>query len=143
MAIPTMRHCPCIRPQSCQLGHWTAPRSPLHSARASHAPDKQAKRVRLAAGLAGLGLTVLPTQGSYFISTDFRPLGFNGDDVAFCRHITDQAKLTAISVSAFYDGPGAPSHYTRFAFCKRDEAMARLRWRAVAHVGIALHRRVI
>jgi len=91
----------------------------------------QAKRDRLAAGLASLGLTVLPSKGSYFISTDFRPLGFNGDDVAFCRHITEHAKVTAIPVSAFYDAPDAPSHYARFAFCKRDEvldeAVARLR----------------
>jgi N-succinyldiaminopimelate aminotransferase len=95
----------------------------------------QAKRDRLARGLASLGLTVLPTKGSYFISTDFRPLGFNGDDVAFCRHITEHAKVTAIPVSAFYDAPGAPGHYARFAFCKRDEvldeAVARLR----AHFG--------
>jgi N-succinyldiaminopimelate aminotransferase len=91
----------------------------------------QAKRDRLAAGLTRLGLTVLPAKGSYFITTDFRPLGFNGDDVAFCRHITEHAKVTAIPVSAFYDAPGAPSHYARFAFCKRDEvldeAVARLR----------------
>ena len=91
----------------------------------------QAKRDRLAAGLASLGLAVLPAKGSYFITTDFRPLGFNGDDVAFCRHITEHAKVTAIPVSAFYDAPGAPSHYARFAFCKRDEvldeAVARLR----------------
>jgi len=91
----------------------------------------QAKRDRLASGLASLGLAVLPSKGSYFISTDFRPLGFNGDDVAFCRHITEHAKVTAIPVSAFYDAPDAPSHYARFAFCKRDEvldeAMARLR----------------
>jgi N-succinyldiaminopimelate aminotransferase len=91
----------------------------------------QAKRDRLAAGLAGLGLRVLPTSGSYFLSIDFRSLGFNGDDVAFCRHITEHAKVTAIPVSAFYDGPDAPDHYARFAFCKRDaildEAVARLR----------------
>jgi N-succinyldiaminopimelate aminotransferase len=91
----------------------------------------QAKRDRLAAGLAGLGLTVLPTHGSYFITTDFAPLGFAGDDVAFCRHITEQAGVTAIPVTAFYDAPDAPRHYARFAFCKRDEvldeAVARLR----------------
>ena len=90
----------------------------------------QEKRDRLAAGLAGLGLKVLPTKGSYFITTDFRPLGFNGDDEAFCRHITEAAKVTAIPVSAFYDAPDAPKHYARFAFCKRpevlDEAVARL-----------------
>jgi len=60
----------------------------------------QAKRDRLAAGLASLGLTVLPAKGSYFITTDFRPLGFNGDDVAFCRHITEHAKVTAICHAA-------------------------------------------
>jgi aspartate/methionine/tyrosine aminotransferase len=102
---------------------------------ASLAGALQAKRDRLGAGLASLGLTVLPSKGSYFITTDFRPLGFNGDDVAFCRHITEHAKVTAIPVSAFYDGAGAPSHYARFAFCKRDEvldeAVARLR----AHFG--------
>jgi N-succinyldiaminopimelate aminotransferase len=98
---------------------------------ASLSSGLQAKRDRLEAGLASLGLTVLPAKGSYFITTDFRPLGFNGDDVAFCRHITEHAKVTAIPVSAFYDAPGAPSHYARFAFCKRDEvldeAVARLR----------------
>jgi N-succinyldiaminopimelate aminotransferase len=91
----------------------------------------QAKRDRLAAGLASLGLTVLPAHGSYFITTDFTPLGFAGDDVAFCRHITEHAGVTAIPVTAFYDAPDPPRHYARFAFCKRDEvldeAVARLR----------------
>ena len=62
----------------------------------------QAKRDRLAAGLAALGFGVLPTQGSYFITTDFRPLGFTGDDVAFCRALTEEAGVTAIPVTAFY-----------------------------------------
>ena len=93
----------------------------------------EAKRDRLAAGLAGLGLTVLPSQGSYFVSADFAPLGFAGDDVAFCRHITEHAGVTAIPLSAFYDEAGgpAPGHYARFAFCKADatldEAVTRLR----------------
>ena len=93
------------------------------------AGDLQAKRDRLAAGLARLGFGVLVTEGSYFITVDFAPLGFQGDDVGFCRHITEQAKVTAIPVSAFYEGD-APTHYARFAFCKRaevlDEALARL-----------------
>jgi len=98
---------------------------------ASLSRDLEAKRDRLANGLAALGLKVLPTDGSYFITTDFRPLGFNADDVAFCRHITEHAGVTAIPVSAFYDAPDAPDHYARFAFCKRldllDEAVARLK----------------
>jgi aspartate/methionine/tyrosine aminotransferase len=93
--------------------------------------DLEAKRDRLAKGLAELGFGVLPTQGSYFITTDFRPLGFNGDDVAFCRTLTEEAKVTAIPVTAFYASEDAPSHYARFAFCKGeavlDEALARMR----------------
>jgi aspartate/methionine/tyrosine aminotransferase len=88
-----------------------------------------AKRDRISAGLRGIGFGVLPTQGSYFVTADFSPLGFAGDDVAFCRHITEQAGVTAIPLSAFYVG-AAPSHWARFAFCKRedvlDEAVARL-----------------
>ena len=106
----------------------------------SLASGLQAKRDRLAAGLAGLGLGVLQTRGSYFITTDFSPLGFNGDDVAFCRHITEQAGVTAIPVSAFYE-TDAPSHYARFAFCKReavlDEAISRLRRHFLSNTAVA------
>ena len=80
------------------------------------------RRDQLAAGLARLGFGVLPTRGSYFVSADFAPLGFAGDDVAFCRYITEQAGVTAIPVSAFYAGE-APRHYARFAFCKRPEVL--------------------
>jgi aspartate/methionine/tyrosine aminotransferase len=84
----------------------------------------QARRDQMAEGLAEVGFDVLPTSGSYFITTDFTPLRFNGDDVAFCRHITEHARVTAIPVSAFYDEPGAPAHYARFAFCKRPDVLA-------------------
>jgi len=83
----------------------------------------QAKRDKLGAGLARLGFDVLPAKGSYFITTDFRPLGFNGDDVAFCRTLTEEAKVTAIPVTAFYASEDAPSHYARFAFCKGDQVI--------------------
>lgn len=93
------------------------------------ASNLAAKRDRLSAGLARLGFNVLETRGSYFVTADFGPLGFAGDDVAFCRHITQHAGVTAIPVSAFYEGE-APAHYARFAFCKReavlDEAIGRL-----------------
>jgi N-succinyldiaminopimelate aminotransferase len=98
---------------------------------ASLSGNLQGRRDQLAAGLAEIGFDVLPAHGSYFITTDFTPLRFNGDDVAFCRHITEHAGVTAIPVSAFYDEPGAPKHYARFAFCKRpevlDEAIARMK----------------
>ena len=90
----------------------------------------QGKRDRLAGGLAALGMDVLACHGSYFVTADFRPLGFAGDDVAFCRNITETARVTAVPVTAFYDGADPPRTYARFAFCKQDavldEAVARL-----------------
>ncbi len=95
------------------------------------ATDLQDKRDRLSSGLTALGMAVLPARGSYFVTADFTPLGFNGDDVAFCRHITEHAGVTAVPVTAFYDAPDPPRHYARFAFCKQDavldEAVLRLR----------------
>ena len=93
----------------------------------------QAQRDQMAAGLAEIGFGVLPTFGSYFITVDFSPLGFDGDDVAFCRHITVEAGVTAIPVSAFYDAPNPPRHYARFAFCKRPEVLAEALRRLKSH----------
>ena len=95
----------------------------------------QARRDQLAEGLAAAGFAVLPTRGTYFITTDFSGMGFNGDDTAFCRRITEQAGVTAIPVSAFYDTAGAPLHYARFAFCKRPEVLAEAIERLKRHFG--------
>jgi len=89
---------------------------------AALAADLAAKRDRISDGLARIGFGVLPVMGSYFVTCDFTPLGFNGDDVAFCRYITEHAGVTAIPVTAFYEGE-APNHFARFAFCKRPEVL--------------------
>lgn len=86
--------------------------------------DLRRKRDRLANGLAKIGFDVLPSQGTYFVTTDFQPLGFNGTDEDFCRHITIKAGVTAVPVSAFYDDPaGAPRQFIRFCFCKNDSTL--------------------
>ena len=94
------------------------------------AADLQRKRDLLAAGLRRAGFRVLDSQGTYFLSVDIRSVGFDGDDVEFCRHITTQAGVTALPVSALYQG-GDVRHLARFSFCKREsvleEAAARLR----------------
>ncbi len=90
---------------------------------ASLAADLAAKRDLLAAGLAVLGFDVLPTGGSYFLTVDIAGLGFDGDDVAFCRHITEHAGVAAIPVSAFHASE-PPRTLVRFAFCKRIEVLA-------------------
>lgn len=90
----------------------------------------QARRNRLAAGLSEIGFGVLPVGGSYFLTTDFRPLGFAGKDDEFCRTLTEKAGVTAIPISAFYQG-GEVDHFARFCFAKTDlaidEAVGRLK----------------
>lgn len=97
----------------------------------SLADTLEAKRDLMASGLKQAGFDVLPGDGTYFISADFRPLGFNGTDEEFCRDITIKAKVAAIPISAFYANPAtAPRHLARFCFCKQDailtESSARL-----------------
>jgi aspartate/methionine/tyrosine aminotransferase len=87
------------------------------------ARDLQIKRDRLATGLRDIGFDVMDAQGTYFITTDFRSLGFNGSDEDFCRHITVEAGVTAVPLSAFYQGDGAPRHFARFCFCKHDATL--------------------
>lgn len=84
--------------------------------------DMQAKRDRFAGGLQRLGFGVIECEGTYFITADIRPLGFNDDDVAFCRHITVESKVTAVPVSAFYMTDG-PDHFVRFCFAKNDNVL--------------------
>ena len=87
-------------------------------------PTCSASAIAWRDALADIGFEVLPAHGTYFVTTDFRPLGFNGTDEDFCRHITVEAGVTAVPVSAFYDDPRrAPRHFARFCFCKHDETL--------------------
>jgi N-succinyldiaminopimelate aminotransferase len=89
---------------------------------ATLAADLQSQRDLLSDGLRALGFAVLPTQGTYFLTVGYHPLGHNTEDTEFCRHITEQGGVAAIPVSAFYaDTP--PQGFVRFAFCKRPEIL--------------------
>lgn len=99
------------------------------------AGDMARKRDILSAGLRGVGLEVLPCDGSYFVMADITPLANGQDDVAFARMLTEEAGVTTIPASAFYDPSNGtpPTHLVRFAFCKQEsvlqEAVARIeRW---------------
>ena len=97
--------------------------------------DMQASRDRLAQGLNDIGFAVAPCKGTYFLNADFRPLGFNGTDEEFCRHITVEAGVTGVPVSAFYMGGDGPSHFARFCFCKDDATLDEALRRLKAHFG--------
>lgn len=91
--------------------------------------DLLTKRDLLSDGLAGLGLGVIPAEGTYFVTTDVRPLGF-ADGLTFCRTIPELARVVAIPHSAFCDDPSLAAPYVRWAFCKRlsvlEEGLDRL-----------------
>lgn len=89
----------------------------------------QAKRDRLCDGLTALGFGVFKPQGTYFVTTDVRPLGFS-DGIEFCRMLPEKTGVVAIPHQVFYDNVEAGRPLVRWAFCKQDEvideALARL-----------------
>ncbi|MEU1269887.1 pyridoxal phosphate-dependent aminotransferase [Streptomyces sp. NPDC005799] len=92
--------------------------------------DMLAKRNLLAAGLADAGFEVFRTAGTYFVTTDIRPLG-ESDGFAFCRALPRRAGVVAIPNAVFYDHREEGAPFVRFAFCKQtpvlEEAARRLK----------------
>ncbi|NUR41445.1 MAG: pyridoxal phosphate-dependent aminotransferase [Streptomyces sp.] len=92
--------------------------------------DMRAKRDLLASGLTEAGFGVFRTSGTYFITTDIRPLG-ETDGFAFCRALPERAGVVAIPNAVFYDHREAGAPFVRFAFCKQtgvlEEAAKRLK----------------
>lgn len=86
------------------------------------ARDMQARRDHLAAGLSEIGFTVLDCAGTYFLTTDVRPLGWQGGDADFCLTLTREAGVAAVPVSAFF-ASAADQHFVRFCFAKNDAAL--------------------
>jgi N-succinyldiaminopimelate aminotransferase len=84
--------------------------------------ELRGKRDRLSAGLADAGLGVMPSEGTYFVCADIRPLGFD-DGRRFCQEIPARIGVAAIPVQVFCDDENTARHLVRFAFCKRDEVL--------------------
>jgi N-succinyldiaminopimelate aminotransferase len=80
------------------------------------------KRELLADGLEQAGFEVFRSAGTYFITTDIRPLG-ETDGFAFCRTLPERAGVVAIPNAVFYDHREAGAPFVRFAFCKRAEVL--------------------
>ncbi len=92
--------------------------------------DMLTKRDLLAGGLERAGFTVFRPAGTYFITTDIRPLG-ESDGFAFCRSLPERCGVVAIPNAVFYDHREQGAPFVRFAFCKRtgvlEEAASRLK----------------
>ena len=81
------------------------------------------RRDLIVAGLAGLGLPVTRSAGTYFVTADLGPLGHDDGD-AFCRWAPEAIGVAAVPVSAFVRDPAPVRSLVRFAVCKRDEILA-------------------
>jgi len=71
--------------------------------------------------MSALGFSVIPSQGTYFVTVDIAALG-ETDDEAFCQRLVRDFGVAAIPVSAFY----AENHVrniVRFCFAKKDETL--------------------
>jgi N-succinyldiaminopimelate aminotransferase len=89
----------------------------------------QSRRDLLADGLADLGFEVHRPAGTYFITTDIRPLGHT-DGIDFCRLLPERTGVVAIPTQVFYDNKDFGRPLVRWAFCKQEallqEALTRL-----------------
>jgi N-succinyldiaminopimelate aminotransferase len=93
------------------------------------AEDLRARRDRLCAGLAELGMRVYEPSGTYFVTTDVSAYG-HADGRAFCTALPEIAGVVAIPSQVFYDDVDEGRHLVRWAFCKQreviDEGLRRL-----------------
>lgn len=90
--------------------------------RAFYAP----RRAALAAMLEDAGFRlVLPERlGAFYLMADFTPV-FDGDDMAFARHLITETGVACIPASPFYSeaNKGLGQRLVRFTFCKRMETL--------------------
>lgn len=81
----------------------------------------QRSRDRFCARMSDLGFSVMPSQGTYFVTVDIAPLG-ESDDAAFCQRLVREHGVAAIPVSAFY-AHNPVKTVVRFCFAKKDETL--------------------
>ena len=91
--------------------------------------DLQGKRDLLCEGLGKLDVDVRVPEGTYFVTTDVRRLGWP-DGRGFCLALPERAGVVAIPSQGFYDDKEEGRHLVRWAFCKTEdvirEGLARL-----------------
>lgn len=82
------------------------------------------KRDLLMQGIQAAGLKAIQPQGTYFVMADFSDV-FDGDDVAFARHLITEVGVACIPPTSFFTEPykHIGSKQARFSFCKNDDTL--------------------
>ncbi|MEP7281085.1 MAG: pyridoxal phosphate-dependent aminotransferase [Rubrivivax sp.] len=83
----------------------------------------QRKRDLFRAGLAAGRLTLLPCEGTYFQTVDYRAVSALGE-ADFCAWLTREVGVAAIPISAFYDD-AREQGLARLCFAKADATLER------------------
>jgi N-succinyldiaminopimelate aminotransferase len=86
------------------------------------AANLQVRRDLLSTGLRDLGFDVLPSDGTYFITSDIRPLG-RLDGRSFCEWLVRDLGVAAIPIEVLADDEVVFAPYVRWTFCKRPEVL--------------------
>jgi aspartate/methionine/tyrosine aminotransferase len=84
--------------------------------------DLERSRDRLGEGLRRQGFSVLPSEGTYFLSVDLAASGVAEGDRDFCLRAVKEAGVAAIPVSALYEEDPVTS-IVRLCFSKRDATL--------------------
>lgn len=94
--------------------------------------DYTMRRARMMAILEQAQFRAQPPEGAYYVMADFsawsqrlRAEGFEGDDYAFARHMTQEVGVAVVPGSSFYTTPGLGKTQVRFAFAKRLDTLDR------------------
>ncbi|MEO8285605.1 MAG: methionine aminotransferase [Chloroflexota bacterium] len=85
--------------------------------------DYAARLEKLSGALERAGLRPIRPQGTFFIMSDIRGLGF-ADDVAFARYMATEVGVACIPPSAFYSSSNEGTMLARWCFAKRDDTLA-------------------
>ena len=97
----------------------------------------RAKRDLLCPLLTEAGFDVMIPEGTYFVTADIAPLGFD-DGIEFCLGLPELAGVVAVPSAVFYEHPDAGRRLVRFCFAKRDEVLTEAGGRLVE--ALAPHR---
>jgi N-succinyldiaminopimelate aminotransferase len=82
----------------------------------------QMRRDLFCTGLRDLGIPVVVPEGTYFATSDVRPLGYE-DGWSFCKDLPLRAGVVAIPHQVFHLDPEAGKPYVRWAFCKQPDVL--------------------
>ena len=86
------------------------------------ADDLRVRRDLIVDGLSSVGLTVYPAMGTYYVTVDVGPLGYD-DGMDFCHDLPGRCGVVAVPTRVFYDDQEAGRSIVRFAYCKRLEVL--------------------